>query len=84
MAKTAGRLCVIKKNSIAIAGFKANSITSNKAPIDVGDKDSGPNAELLDGTLASQTLEISGEGLEDGQVLRDLGLSSDESAPFLN
>ena len=83
MSKSVGRLCVVKLAGVLIAGLKTNSITVAKTPIDISDKSTGANLALLDGAIQSQTLEISGEGLEDSQVLRDLALDSSEGAGFL-
>mgnify|MGYP000627782065 CR=1 FL=1 len=80
---TAGRLCVIKKAGTAIAGLRVNSITWNGAGIDVTDKGDGAFQTFLTDVLATDTLEISGEGIEDGNVLRNLALSTDPADKFM-
>lgn len=76
MAKSAGRLCVIKKNGTAIAGARTTGITWNGSAIDVTDgNDSGIQA-FLDGVMTGDTLEMTVEGVEDGQVLRDIAFGA--------
>lgn len=83
MAKGAGRLCVLKKATVAIAGARVVGITWNGQPIDVTDQgDSGVQTFLAD-VLASDTLEISIEGVEEDQVIHDIAFSTTNAARFL-
>lgn len=81
---TAGRNCVIKKAGTAIAGLRVNSITWNGAGIDITDKGDGAFQTFLADVLATDTLEITGEGVEDGNVLRNLAFSTTASDKFLS
>lgn len=83
MAKVSGRACVIKKNNVAIAGLLTNSITVNGSPVNVEDKTDAGFQTMLAGVLTGQSIEISGEGWQDGEVLRDIGMSATQSDKFL-
>ena len=83
MAKASGRACLIKKGGTAIAGLLTNSINVNGAPVNVEDKDDAGFQTMLAGMLTGQSIEISGEGYEDGEVLRDIGMSATASAKFI-
>ena len=80
---TAGRNCVIKQSGTAIAGLRVNSITWNGAGIDITDKGDGAFQTFLDDVLSTDTLEITGEGVEDGNVLRNLAFSTTPGDKFL-
>lgn len=82
MAKTAGRLCVIKKNGTTIAGMRNVSFASNGQPIDVSDQGDGGWLNYLAGVLVGRSVVISGDGYEEDQVFRDLSLGA-ESGWFL-
>ena len=76
MAKSAGRLNVIKKNNVAIAGGKTVGFTVNGSPVDVQDQgDSGFQTHLA-GVITGQSIELTIEGYEEDQVLRDLALGA--------
>jgi predicted secreted protein len=74
MAKTAGRLCVIKKAATTIGGIRTAGMTVNGSPINVEDQGDNGFATYLSGILTGQSLEITGEGYEEDQVLRDIAL----------
>lgn len=72
MTKTAGRLCVIKKGTTTIGGLKVNSIKVSGEPIDVQSKSDLGIATMLADILTNQSLEITGEGVQEDEVLRNL------------
>lgn len=82
MAKTAGRLCVIKKNTTTIAGARNVGITSNGTPIDVTDQGDSGVVNYLASTLTGRSVELTIDGYEEDQVLRDIALGA-ESGKFL-
>lgn len=84
MAKGAGRLCVLKKGATAIAGARVVGMTWNGQAIDVTDQGDSGIQTFLDDVIASDTLEISIEGLEEDEVIRDIALSSTNAAKFLS
>lgn len=82
MAKASGRLCVIKKNTTTIAGGRTVGMSVAGTPIDVQDQgDSGFNT-YLSGILTGQSIELTIEGYEEDQVLRDLSVGA-ASGKFL-
>lgn len=74
MAKAAGRLAVLAKNSTPIGGVRVTTISWSGETIDVTDKDSNGIVELLS-TLASQQITLSCEGVAKDAVLRDIALT---------
>ena len=82
MAKQAGRLCVIQKNSVTIAGGKTVGITVNGSPINVEDQGDAGVQTFLSGIMTGQSIELTIEGYEEDQVLRDLAVGT-ASAKFL-
>lgn len=83
MAKTAGRLCLIKKNDVTIGGVRTAGMTVNGSPINVEDQGDEGFATYLAGILTGQSVELTGEGYEEDQVLRDLALGP-AAARFLS
>lgn len=83
MAKQPGRLCLIKKNGTAIAGLLTNSMTVNGEPIVTTDKGDNGYVSYLADVFTGQQIEITAEGYEEDQVLRDLGLGA-PSGKFLS
>lgn len=75
MAKAAGRLAVLSKNSVAIGGVRVTTISISNEPIDVTDKDSNGIVELLS-VAATKQITISVEGVYKDPVLRDLAFSA--------
>ena len=71
MAKAAGRLAVLSKNSVAIGGVKVSGIKWTGEFMDVTDKDSNGIIEYLS-TLATQQITISVEGIYKDPILRDI------------
>lgn len=78
MAKAAGRLAVLKKNSVAIGGVKVTTIKGAFEPIDVTDRDSAGIIEVLAAVKTQQiTLEV--EGLAKDATLRDIAFDTTAS-----
>lgn len=82
MAKAAGRLCVIKKNTTVIGGGRVIGITVNGTPINVEDQGDDGLATYLADTLTGRSIELTIEGYEEDQVLRDIAVGT-EAAHFL-
>lgn len=80
MPKNAGRLAVISKNAVPIAGVRVSTIKWGAESIDVTDKDSAGITELL-AVVASQQITLSCEGVYSSPVLRDIAF--DTAAPKL-
>lgn len=76
MAKAAGRLCVIKKNAVTIGGGRTVGLTVNRAPIDVQDQGDSGYVTYLAGVMTGQSIELTIDGYEEDQVLRDLALGA--------
>lgn len=72
MAKASARDFVIKKNSTAIAAVRTKSVRWNGTPIDVTTDDDDGDTSYLDDVFASTSLELSVEGIVDGDVLADV------------
>lgn len=83
MTKQAGQLCTVSLAGTTIAGGRTSGISWNGTPIDVSDKGSNAFQEFLDGVLATDTLEVTLDGLEEDQVLRDKALSTVPANKFL-
>jgi len=83
MAKTAGRDYLIKKNDVTIAGVRVVGMTWAGQPIDVTDQGDDGITTYLGSEFANETLEISVEGVEDGDVLADLAFGTTSSARHL-
>lgn len=83
MVKTAGRLCVIKKNGTTIAGGRTVGFTVNGSPVDVQDQGDSGFQTLLSGVITGQSIALTIEGYEEDQVLRDLALGA-ASGRFLS
>jgi predicted secreted protein len=83
MAKTAGRLFVLKKGVTVIGGGRSLSVSVNGSPIDVSDKDSAGFVEYLADELTGRQLEFTVDGIEEDQVLRDLAFGA-SSGVFLS
>jgi predicted secreted protein len=71
MAKAAGRLALLSKNSVALAGVKVVTIKWAAESIDVTDRDSSGIIELL-GTVKTQQVTIDVEGVYKDPTLRDI------------
>lgn len=76
MAKAAGRLCVIKKGLTTIGGGKTVGFTVNGSPVDVQDQGDSGFQTLLSGVITGQSIELTIEGYEEDQVLRDIALGA--------
>lgn len=71
MAKNAGRLAVVSKNAVPIAGVRVSTIKWAAESIDVTDKDSAGIIELL-AAVSSQQITLSCEGVYSSPILRDI------------
>ena len=74
--KAAGRLCVIKKNTTTIGGGRTVGITVNGAAINVEDQGDAGMQTLIADVITGQSLELTIEGYEEDQVLRDLAFGA--------
>lgn len=74
MVKSAGRLNLIKKNDVTIAGGKTVGFSVNGSPVDVQDQGDIGYQTLLAGVITGQSISLTIEGYEEDQVLRDLAL----------
>lgn len=83
MAKASGRLCVIKKNATTIGGGRTVGITVNGTPIDVQDQGDSGYVTHLSGIMNGQSLDLTIDGYEEDQVLRDIAMGS-ASGKFLS
>lgn len=83
MAKSAGRLCFIKKGATNLAGLRVNSITVDNTFIDTTTKSDSEFSSILSGTVGSTSITITGDGLIEDQTLRDLAMSADEADRFI-
>jgi predicted secreted protein len=84
MAKTAGRLCVIKKNAVTIGGGRNVSITVNGSPINVEDQGDDGFQTLLSGVITGRSIELSIDGYEEDQVIRDIAMASTATGQFMD
>lgn len=82
MAKQAGRLATLKVGASTIAGVRVLGVTWNGGAIDVTDQNDSGFQVFLDGVLATDTLELTVEGLEEDGVLRKAALKSGQEAKF--
>ncbi|VDC31422.1 hypothetical protein [Pseudogemmobacter humi] len=83
MAKQAGRLATLKVGASTIAGVRVLNINWNGTPIDTTDQNDAGFQTFLVGVMATDTLELTVEGLEEDQVLRKAALKSGQSAKFI-
>ncbi len=84
MAKQAGRLATFKVGAATIAGVRVLGLTWNGGAIDVTDQNDSGFQTFLDGVLATDTLELTVEGLEEDGVLRKRALKSGQAEKFLS
>jgi len=83
MANTAGREMVVKKNDVAIASVRVTGLTWAGTPIDITTADDAGITTYLSGKFASETLEMSVEGLSDDDVFSDLAFGTSSTAKHL-
>lgn len=83
MAKQAGRLATLKIGATTIAGVRVLGLNWAGTTIDVTDQNDSGFQRFLEGILATDTLELSCEGLEEDGILRKIALKSDQAAKFL-
>lgn len=75
MAKVAGRLQLLKKAGVTIAGVRTTGLSVDNTPIDITDNDSAGFQKLLPES-GLQVLTISVSGVESDRVLRDIALNT--------
>ena len=83
MAKSAGRLCVIKKAATTIGGGRTVGITVNGSPINVEDQGDLGFQTLLAGVITGRSIELTIDGYEEDQVIRDIAMSSTPTDKFM-
>lgn len=84
MTKQAGRLATLKVGATTIAGVRVLNINWNGSALDTTDRNDGGFQTFLEGVLATDTLEITVEGLEEDGVLRKAALQADQAGKFLS
>lgn len=84
MAKQAGRLCVIKKNATTIGGARNVGITVNGTPINVEDQGDAGFQTMLAGVLTGRSIELTVDGYEEDQVIRDIAFAATSTGHFLD
>lgn len=77
MAANAGRKGIIDKAGVPIAGARTTGMTVNGSPIDITDQNDNGFLTVLDGILTDRSIVLTIDGIEDGNVLRDLSLGAD-------
>lgn len=82
MPKQAGREAIFSVGGTPVAGVRVLNINWNGTAIDTTDQNDDGIQRFLSGVLATDTLELSVEGLEEDQVLRKAALKSGQSAKF--
>lgn len=71
MSARSGRALLIKKNNVAIAGFRTNTVAFTAEGVDITDKlDSG--RRTFGDFVGIVSFEISGDGVAKGTTLRDI------------
>lgn len=75
MAKNAGRLAVVSKNAVPIAGVRVSTIKWGAEAIDITDKDSAGITEVL-AAVATQQITLSVEGVYSSPTLRDIAFDT--------
>ena len=83
MAKTAGRLCVIKKATTTIGGGRTVGITVNGSPINVEDQGDSGFQTLLADTITGRSIELTIDGYEEDQVIRDIAFAATATGKFM-
>jgi len=84
MVKSAGRLCVIKKAGTTIGGGRTVGISVNGSPINVEDQGDDGFATYLSGILTGRSIELTIEGYEEDQVLRDIAMAATATGQFMS
>ena len=82
MPKQAGRLATFKVGSSTIAGVRVLNINWNGTAIETTDQNDEGFQTFLVGIMATDTLELTVEGLEEDQVIRKAALKSNQAAKF--
>jgi len=75
MVAVKGRSAILKKGATTVAGVRVTGFTAASQPIDITDNDSDGVRELLAGASATDTLDLTVEGVEEDQILRDIMLN---------
>ncbi len=84
MAKTTGRLCVIKKNNVTIGGARTVGMSVSGSAIDVQDQGDEGFQTMLAGVLTGRSIGLNIDGYEEDNVLRDIGMDTNPAASFLS
>ena len=84
MAKSAGRDFVIKKAGTKIASVRQKSVTWNGELIDTTNDDDDAATTYLADEFAGTSLELSVEGLTDGDVLSDIAYATSHGSKHLD
>lgn len=74
MPKSSGRELVIKKGSVVIAAIRNKTFSWNGEPIDVTSDDDDGFRTLLASAIGQEQIDISGDGVTDADVLKDIAL----------
>lgn len=82
MTKQPGRKMLLKKDGTAIAGVRQVGFTVNGSSVNVEDQSDSGLYTALAGVKIGRRIEISVEGYEDGNILRDISMASDASEQF--
>ena len=75
MVAVKGRSAILKKGATTVAGVRVTGFTAASQPIDITDNDSDGVRELLAGASATDTLDLTVEGVEEDQIRRDIMLN---------
>ena len=73
-----GRLLLIKKNAVAIAGARENGISLDNSPVDISDIASGGYRELADFS-GNRKIDLRITGIWDDKVVRDAAMTSTQA-----
>ena len=84
MSKGAGRNFYISKNSTKIAAVRVTTLTWAGNPIDVTSNDDSGITSYLTGVFATETMEMTVEGVADGDVLSDIAFGATYSARHMS
>lgn len=80
MAKQAGRLATLKVGATTIAAVRVLGLSAAKGAIDTTTADEGAVQTFLKGQLATDTLEVTVQGLADDDELRKRALKTEGGA----
>ncbi len=72
MAKSIGRLLVIKKGGTKLASIRTKTVAWNGEAVDVTTDDDSGFRTLLSNAIGQEQIDLSGDGLELDSVLKDI------------